>query len=428
MRLSNYYIPVLRENPQEAYVKSHQLMLRAGMIRQISSGIYNWLPLGIKILNNVSNIIRHGLNEAGLIEVLMSCTQPAELWQKSGRYDDYGKEMLRIKDRHDHDMLFSPTNEEAITDLFKRDVKTYRDLPKNFYQIAWKFRDEIRPRFGLMRGREFLMKDAYSFDLDIDSARKTYEKMYETYYKILKSLGIKKMVAVSADSGAIGGDLSHEFHIIAETGESKIFYDKTIDDVIKENVLDIAKLRNLYAASDEKHDLSKAGNTELVETNGIEVGHIFYFGTKYTETLDLKVSDNSGKLIHPHMGSYGIGVSRIIAAMIEANHDDRGIIWPVEIAPFKISIINLKITDDQCNKLSQEIYDKLKSKNIEVLYDDVDDSAGSKFATHDLIGIPYQVIIGPKIASMNMVEFKERRTGNKEELSVESLLNKLYAI
>ncbi|MFN7038477.1 MAG: proline--tRNA ligase [Alphaproteobacteria bacterium] len=426
MRLSNYFLPTLKENPQEAAVVSHRLMLRAGMIRQLSSGIYNWLPLGLKALNKVSEKVRQEMDNSGAIELLMPSIQPAELWRESGRYDDYGKEMLRIKDRHEHEMLYGPTHEEVITDLFKQNIKTYRDLPKNLYQIQWKFRDEIRPRFGVMRGREFLMKDSYSFDLSFEKAKETYNKMYETYFKIFKSLGLNA-IAVSADSGAIGGNLSHEFHIIADTGESQIYYDKEFEVLAKKADIDIEKMHSLYAAADEKHDPNKCNipADQLLTKRGIEVGHIFYFGTKYSKALNASITNNQGEQIFPEMGSYGIGVSRLVAAIIEANHDEHGIVWPKEVAPFSVSIINLKPSDDICNQLADNIYHKLKNNRIETLYDDTENSIGSKFATHDLIGIPYQIIIGPKSAKMNMVEFKERKTNFKEDVSVESALNRL---
>lgn len=425
MLLSNYYLPTLKENPVEAKIKSHQLMLRAGMIRQLSSGIYNWLPLGLNVLDKISTKIRQGLNEAGLIEVLMSCIQPADLWKKSNRYDDYGKEMLKIKDRHDHDILFGPTNEEIITDMLRKDVKTYRDLPKNFYQIQWKFRDEIRPRFGVMRGREFLMKDAYSFDVDYESAKLTYNKMYETYFTIFKSLGLNKIIAVKADSGAIGGDLSHEFHIVADTGESAIYYDSCIDDVVASDKIDFDKLRTLYAAADEKHDQNKCADVNLVSKRGIEVGHIFYFGDKYSKALDFKVNSKDGNLFYPQMGSYGIGVSRLVGAIIEANSDEHGIIWPKEIAPFTVSLINLKITDENSTNFANKLYEELKFKNIRVLYDDTDNSVGAKFANHDLIGSPYQIIVGPKLAIEGKLEFKIRKTAHREILSPEEAISKI---
>jgi prolyl-tRNA synthetase len=419
MKLSQYFLPTLKENPVDATIVSHQLMIRAGLIRQTASGIYTWLPLGLRVLRKVEQIIRDEMNAAGALEVLMPTIQPAELWQESGRYDAYGKEMLRIKDRHDRDILYGPTHEEVITDIFRKNITSYKDLPKNFYQIHWKFRDEIRPRFGLMRGREFLMKDSYSFDLDETAAIKTYNLMYETYFKIFRKMGLKPM-AVRADTGAIGGDLSHEFHILANTGESAIFYDKKFD----EPNLDLAEAKNLYAMADEMHVAEKCPipENQLSTRRGIEVGHIFNFGTKYSKSMNASVMGANNK-IYPNMGSYGIGVSRVVAAAIEANHDVNGIIWPKELAPFQVVLINVKSGDEACDKVCEEIYEKFSANKIEVIFDDTKNSLGQKLATADLIGIPTQIIVGPKLTAARKVEVKDRKTGEKKELTIESLIS-----
>jgi prolyl-tRNA synthetase len=416
MRLSRYFLPILKENPTEATITSHRLMLRAGMVRQLNSGLYNWLPLGLKVLRNIEQVVRREMDQAGALELLMPCIQPAELWQESGRYDDYGKEMLRITDRHDRSLLFGPTNEEVVTDIFRQNIKSYN-------HIQWKFRDEIRPRFGVMRGREFLMKDAYSFDSDFESAKVSYNRMYETYLRIFKALGLSA-IPVNANSGAIGGSLSHEFHIVADTGESEIFYDAAFDELAKSPTVDIAAMQGLYAAADEKHVPAECPIPveRLRSRRGIEVGHIFYFGTKYSAAMNAKITNNQGEQVLAEMGSYGIGVSRLVGAIIEASHDERGIIWPEEVAPFKVGIINLKIESDECTKIADAMYEALTARGISVLYDDTKDSAGSKFATQDLIGTPWQISIGPRGVAAGTVELKERRTGEKEELSVEAAL------
>lgn len=420
MRLSNYFLPTLKENPIDAKIVSHQLMIRAGMIRQTNSGIYSWLPLGLKVLNKISNIIRDEIDKAGCLEILMPTIQPAELWIESGRYNDYGKEMLRIKDRHDRDLLYGPTHEEIVTDIFRKNITSYRDLPKNLYQIQWKFRDEIRPRFGVMRGREFLMKDGYSFDLDYESAKKSYDLMYATYFKIFKRIGLDAM-AVKADTGAIGGDLSHEFHILAETGESTVYYDKKFDDLRKSENVDIKAMQSLYTAADEMHVPEKCPISldQIASRRGIEIGHIFYFGDKYSKALNAKVTDQNGKEVIPMMGSYGIGVSRLVAAIIESSFDESGIIWPKSVAPFDVALINLKSGDENCDKICEEIYQKLKARNVDVLYDDTKNGAGGKFANMDLIGIPTQIIIGPKGASNGVAEIKDRKSGKKEEVKID---------
>lgn len=418
MKLSNYFLPTLKENPIDATVVSHQLMVRAGMIRQTASGIYTWLPLGLRVLRKVENIIKREMDKAGALEILMPTIQPAELWQESGRYDAYGKEMLRIKDRNDRDILYGPTHEEVVTDIFRKNVTSYKDLPKNLYQIHWKFRDEIRPRFGLMRGREFLMKDSYSFDIDEVNAKKTYNLMYETYFKIFRAMGLKPM-AVRADTGAIGGDLSHEFHILADTGESAIYYDKKFED---EN-LNIQEMQALYAMADEMHVVEKCPipQNQVLTRRGIEVGHIFNFGLKYSKAMEANVMGSDGNKIYPNMGSYGIGVSRICAAAIEANHDANGIIWPSEIAPFQVVLINVRSGDELCDKVCEEIYHKLTAQNIEVLYDDTKASLGQKFSVADLIGVPTQIVVGPKSAAAGKVEIKDRKTGEKKEIEISDL-------
>ncbi len=427
MRLSHYLLPLIKENPSEAQIVSHRLMLRAGMIRQLSAGIYNWLPLGHKVLGNVGRIVREEMDKAGGLELLMPTIQPADLWQESGRYDAYGKEMLRIKDRSERDLLYGPTNEEVITDIFRQNVKSYKQLPKNLYHIQWKFRDEIRPRFGVMRGREFLMKDAYSFDLDYESARHSYERMYDTYHRIFARLGLTA-IAVRADSGAIGGDLSHEFHVVADTGESALYYDAAFDDIRSGKLkLSSDQMRKLYAAADEQHqpDACPIPKESLREARGIEVGHIFYLSKKYSEKLDATVVGADGEKITVEMGCYGIGVSRLVGAIIEANHDENGIVWPESVAPFNVGLINLRAGDEACDALCARIYEGLKSKGVEVLYDDTDERAGVKFAAMDLIGLPWQITVGPKGAARDVVELKNRRTGEKQEVSAEAALARL---
>ncbi len=433
MRLSAYFLPLLRENPSEAQIVSHRLMLRAGMVRQSSAGIYSWLPLGLRVLKKVEQIVREEQDSAGALEVLMPTIQPAELWQESGRYDDYGKEMLRITDRHERGMLYGPTNEELITDIFRQSVKSYRDLPKNLYHIQWKFRDEVRPRFGVMRGREFLMKDNYSFDLDAKGAKHSYNKMFVAYLRTFARMGLKA-IPMRADTGPIGGDLSHEFIILAETGESQVFCDRAwLDADILANEVDyagdlepfFAKWTSLYAATDEKHDPKAIPPDRLVTARGIEVGHIFYFGTKYSKPMNAVVAGPDGEQIAVEMGSYGIGVSRLVGAIIEASHDEAGIIWPESVAPFTVGLVNLRAGDARCVAASDDLYAKLRRAGIEVLYDDRDDSPGAKFAAMDLIGLPYQLVIGPRGLDKGVVEFKERKTGARHELSPDAALTRL---
>ncbi len=434
MRLSTYLMPTLRETPSEAQIVSHRLMLRAGMIRQSSAGIYSWLPMGYRVLRRVEQIVREEMDAAGCQEILMPSIQPADLWRESGRYDAYGKEMLRITDRHERDMLYGPTHEEVVTDIFRNNVRSYRELPKNLYQIQWKFRDEVRPRFGVMRGREFLMKDAYSFDLDFEGAKRSYERMFVAYLNTFARLGLKA-IPMQADSGAIGGDMSHEFVILAETGESQVFCDRSLLDLGAPGRVDydgdlrpiVERWTTPYAATDEKHDPSNcpvAGDA-LVTARGIEVGHIFYFGTKYSQSMGASVAGPDGEAVFVQMGSYGIGVSRLVGAIIEAGHDDAGIVWPEPVAPFKIGIVNLKVGDAACDAAAEKAFSTLTAAGLDVLYDDRDERAGVKLADMDLIGVPYQMVIGPRGVARGMVEIKDRRTGEREELSEEAAFARL---
>lgn len=436
MRMSAFFLPVLKENPSEAQIVSHRLMLRAGMIRQASAGIYSWLPLGFKVLKKIEQIVREEQDAAGCQEVLMPTIQSAELWRQSGRYDDYGKEMLRITDRHEREMLYGPTNEEQITEIFRESAKSYRELPKLLYHIQWKFRDEVRPRFGVMRGREFLMKDAYSFDLDEAGARRAYNKMFIAYLRTYARLGLKA-IPMQADTGPIGGDLSHEFIVLAETGESAVFCDKALvdRDPLAEAIdmdSDLQPMVNSwtapYAATEEKHDEARFNALPAerqVAARGIEVGHIFYFGTKYSKPMNAAVAGPDGQPVTLHMGSYGIGVSRLVGAIIEASHDDAGIIWPDAVAPFNVALINLKADDAACRAACDDLYAKLKAAGLDVLYDDTEERAGAKFATMDLIGLPWQLTVGPRGLKSGVVELKRRATGERHELSPEAALAKL---
>jgi prolyl-tRNA synthetase len=439
MRLSRYFLPLLRDDPKEAEIVSHRLMLRAGMIRQASAGIYSWLPLGFNVLQKIEQIVREEQDRAGALELLMPTIQPAEIWKESGRYDVYGKEMLRISDRHEREMLYGPTNEELITAIFRDAVKSYKDLPRILYHIQWKFRDEIRPRFGVMRGREFLMKDSYSFDLTAEDARKSYNKMFVAYLRTFARMGLKSVPMV-AETGPIGGNLSHEFHILADTGESEVYCHKDLlameppaPDLDYEADLTplIQDWTRRYAATEEKHDPARFAKEvpekDRVTARGIEVGHVFFFGTKYSEPMGCKVQGPDGELIAVQMGSYGIGVSRLPAAIIEASHDGAGIIWPQSVAPFDVGLINLKVGDAATDVACEDLYDKLQAAGLSVLYDDRDERAGAKFAAMDLIGLPWQIIIGPKGLASGEAELKERATGARHSLTLESALNRLVA-
>ncbi len=440
MRLTQAFIPTIKETPNEAQIASHRLMLRAGMVRQTSAGIYAWLPLGLRVLRNIERIVREEQDASGAQELLMPTIQSAELWRESGRYDDYGAEMLRIRDRHERDMLYGPTNEEVITDLFRQSVRSYRELPRILYHIQWKFRDEVRPRFGVMRGREFLMKDAYSFDLDHAGAVVSYRKMMLAYMRTYQRLGLKA-IPMEADTGPIGGDLSHEFIILAPTGESQVFYDAAFEEIdylsgtagqggfSHDSTADLERFFQLmtshYAATDEKHDTAKWDTVPASrrrEGRGIEVGHIFNFSTKYTKAMNTTVTSPDGRQVHPEMGSYGIGVSRLVGAVIEASHDDAGIIWPDSIAPFRAAILNLKVGDAACDGLCGKLYDAL---GRDALYDDREDRAGVKFNDADLMGHPWQIIVGPRGAAAGKVELKRRATGERVELTPEDALNRI---
>jgi prolyl-tRNA synthetase len=432
MRLSRYFLPLLRENPSEAQIVSHRLMLRAGMIRQSSAGIYSWLPLGLRVLKRVEQIVREEQDRSGAQEILMPTIQPAELWRESGRYDDYGKEMLRIRDRHEREMLYGPTNEEQVTTIVRDAVKSYRDLPKNLYHIQWKFRDEVRPRFGVMRGREFLMKDNYSFDLDQKGAKHSYNKMFVAYLRTFARMGLKA-IPMRADTGPIGGDLSHEFQILADTGESEVYFDRDFLDLNFENpdvnyddeqqvqtIVDY--FTSLYAATDEIHTPASCPvpAERLAQGRGIEVGQTFYFGSKYSKPLGAVVAGPNGEEVPLEMGSYGIGVSRLVGALIEANHDDAGIIWPESVAPFRVGLINLRAADAKCREAADDLYAKLRHAGIDVLYDDRDESPGAKFAAMDLIGLPDQLILGPRGLAAGNIEHKNRRTGQREDLPLDT--------
>ncbi len=428
MRLSRFFLPVLKETPAEAEIVSHQLMLRAGMIQQLAAGIYSWLPLGHRVLQKVEGIVREEMDRVAN-EILMPTIQPANLWRESGRYDAYGKEMLRIKDRHERDMLFGPTNEENVTDIFRRHVKSYRQLPVNLYHIQWKFRDEVRPRFGVMRGREFLMKDAYSFDLDLESAKRSYDAYFVAYLRTFRRMGLTA-IPMLADTGPIGGDMSHEFQILASTGESEVFFDAAFEAIdFTDPDLDAEHLKTLYAAADEMHDPATCPVPEehLRRGRGIEVGHIFYFGTKYSDPMNAAVNGPDGTEAPVHMGSYGIGVSRLVGALIEANHDAAGIVWPEPVTPFKVGLVTIRQDDAAASALAEDVYAKLTEAGVEVLWDDRDERAGAKFATMDLIGLPYQVTIGPRGAKAGTVEVKARSGGDKDESSLDAALARLTA-
>ena len=438
MRLSRYFLPILREPPREAEIVSHRLMLRAGMMRQEAAGIYAFLPLGFRVLQKICRIVREEQDRSGAVELLMPTIQSADLWRESGRYDAYGKEMLRIQDRHERDMLYGPTNEEMITEIFRAYVRSYKDLPLNLYHIQWKFRDEVRPRFGLMRGREFLMKDAYSFDVDQAGAQHSYNKMFVAYLRTFARLGLKS-IPMRAESGPIGGNLSHEFIILASTGESEVFCHKDyLDFAVPDADVDFDNVSGLqaivdkwtsrYAATSDMHDAAAFARIEphnQVSARGIEVGHIFYFGTKYSTPMKAVVATGEGGEVPVHMGSYGIGPSRLVAAIIEASHDEAGIVWPEPVAPFKVAILNLKQGAAETDAACGELYRDLTAKGVEVLYDDREERAGGKFATADLIGIPWQVLVGPKGLAEGKVEVKNRASGGRESMSPAAALDLL---
>jgi prolyl-tRNA synthetase len=435
MRLSRYFLPTLKQDPSDAQIVSHKLMLRAGMIRQSAAGIYSWLPLGFRVLQNVERIVREEQDRAGCQELLMPTIQPADLWRESGRYDAYGDEMLRIRDRHQRELLFGPTNEELITEIVRTHVKSYRELPKLLYHIQWKFRDEVRPRFGVMRGREFLMKDSYSFDVDFAGAKRAYNKMFIAYLRTFARMGLKA-IPMRADSGAIGGDMSHEFIVLADTGESKVYCHR---DLLAFDALEetpdyegdlqpmVDRWTSLYAATDEKHDAAAAAKLgeALVHARGIEVGHIFYFGTKYSKPMNATVTGPKGETILMEMGSYGIGVSRLVGAIIEAYHDEAGIKWPESVAPFKVGIVNLRPGDAACDAACEDLYAKLTRAGADPLYDDRDERPGAKFADMDLIGLPWQIVVGPRGVKSGTVELKHRATGEKQELAADAALAKI---
>jgi prolyl-tRNA synthetase len=440
MRLSRFFLPVLRETPKEAEIVSHQLMLRAGMVRQASAGIYSWLPLGYRVLQRIEQIVREEQDRSGAIEMLMPTLQQADLWRQSGRYEAYGPEMLRFRDRHEREMLYGPTNEELITEIFRDSVRSYRDLPRNLYHIQWKFRDEVRPRFGVMRGREFLMKDAYSFDLSAAAARHAYQRMFVAYLRTFARMGLKS-IPMAADTGPIGGDLSHEFIILAETGESRVYCHADLiemrvppADVDFAGDLEplLAPWTGLYAATDDKHDKARfeveVPGEKRLSARGIEVGHIFFFGTKYSDPMGCRVQGPDGSMIAVEMGSYGIGVSRLVGAIIEASHDAAGIVWPVPVAPFEVALINLKVGDKDTDRACDDLYAKLQRAGVSVLYEDTDERAGAKFASMDLIGIPFHLVVGPKGIKAGEVEIKERKSGERVSLGPDAAVKRLVEL
>lgn len=432
MRLSRYFLPLLKETPSDATIASHRYMLRAGMVKQDSAGIYIWLPLGFKVLKKIEQIVREEQNKIGAVEMLMPTIQSANHWKETGRYDAYGPEMLRITDRGDRELLYGPTNEDMITDMFRTYVRSYKDLPQNFYHIQWKFRDERRPRFGVMRGREFLMKDAYTFDIDAEASRTSYYRQFIAYLNTFGRLGLKA-VPMRADTGPIGGDLSHEFLILAETGESEVFCHKDLVDMPAPGTVSDSDLKAifekrtaLYAATDEMHDadeFAKVPADKQLSARGIEVGHIFYFGDKYSAPMNAQVQGPDGKTSNIHMGSYGVGVSRLVGGIIEASHDENGIVWPKSVTPFGAGIINLKVGDEAADVACEDLYAKLSAAGIDPLYDDKNDRGGQKFARMDLIGLPYQLVIGPRGLKEGVVEVKTRKTGEKQNMTPEAAVN-----
>lgn len=441
MRLTRYFLPVLKETPAEAQIVSHRYMLRAGMIKQQSAGIYSWLPLGFKVLKNIENIVHEEQQRAGHIPVLMPTVQPADLWRESGRYDAYGDEMLRISDRQGREMLYGPTNEEMITDIFRSHVSSYKDLPLTLYHIQWKFRDEMRPRFGVMRGREFLMKDGYNFDLTKEDALHAYNRHLVSYLRSYERMGLQA-IPMRADGGPIGGDYTHEFLVLAETGESEVFYDSEITDLtFGDRAVDfddhgacqavLEEFTSRYARTDETHDAAlfdAIPEERRRVARGIEVGQIFYFGTKYSESMGATVQGPDGKPVPVHMGSHGIGVSRLLGAIIEANHDENGIIWPEGVTPFHCGIVNLKQGDDVADAACENLYTSLEALGLEPLYDDRSERAGAKFATMDLIGLPWRITVGPRGLKNGVVELTCRRTGVSEELPPEEAILKVAQI
>ena len=441
MRLSRYFLPVLKENPSEAQIVSHRYMLRAGMIKQQAAGIYSWLPLGFKVLRRIEQIVHEEQIRAGHIPLLMPTLQPADLWRESGRYDDYGEEMLRITDRHKRDMLYGPTNEEMITDIFRSHVNSYKDLPLTLYHIQWKFRDEIRPRFGVMRGREFLMKDGYNFDIDVDSALHAYNRHMVSYLRSYERMGLKA-IPMRAASGPIGGDNTHEFLVLAATGESEVFYDSTITDLtFGDRVVDydnraecaaiVKEWTTPYARTDETHDeaiYAAIPEARRKSSRAIEVGQIFFFGTKYSEPMGAVVVNDKGERVPVQMGSHGIGVSRLLGAIIEAGHDDKGIIWPEGVTPFHVGLVNLKQGDSATDAACADLYKALVARGLDPLYDDRDERAGAKFATMDLIGLPWRITVGPRGLAAGKVELTSRRTGASEEMTAEEAVARVAAI
>jgi prolyl-tRNA synthetase len=441
MRLSRYFLPVLKENPAEAQIVSHRLMLRAGMIKQQQAGIYSWLPMGFKVLKRIEQIVHEEQIRAGHIPLLMPTLQPADLWRESGRYDDYGEEMLRIRDRHGRDMLYGPTNEEMITDIFRAHVESYKQLPLTLYHIQWKFRDEVRPRFGVMRGREFYMKDGYTFDLTREDALHAYNRHLVSYLRTYERMGLQA-IPMRADGGPIGGDYTHEFLVLAETGESEVFYDSEVTDLtFGDREIDyddraqcqgvLEEFTSRYARTDETHDealFNAIPEERRRVARGIEVGQIFYFGTKYSEAMGATVNTPDGKKVPVEMGSHGIGVSRLVGALIEANHDDKGIIWPEGVTPFHCGIVNLKQGDAACDSACEALYAALSAKGLEPLYDDREERAGAKFATMDLIGLPWRITVGPRGLANNLVELTSRRTGESEEMSAEAAVARIVEI
>jgi prolyl-tRNA synthetase len=434
MRLSRYLLPTLKETPAEAQIVSHRLMLRAGMIRQQAAGIYAWLPLGLQVLRKIERIVREEMQRAGALELLMPTLQLAELWRESGRYDAYGPEMLRIRDRNERELLYGPTNEEMVTDIFRANVRSYRDLPMNLYHVQWKFRDEQRPRFGVLRGREFLMKDAYSFDLDEAAARRSYQRMFVAYLRMFSRMGLVA-IPMRAETGPIGGDLSHEFIVLADTGESDVYCDRQLLELpVPDAQVDyegdltalIAPWTQPYAATEDVHDAERFEREVVAErrlhTRGIEVGQIFYFGTKYSEPMKALVTGADGAERPIHGGSYGVGVSRLVGAIIEASHDERGIVWPDAVAPFQVGLINLQQGNPDTDAACATIYSKLGQAGVEVLYDDTGARAGGKFANMDLIGLPWQLAVGPRELKNGQVELKRRATDERSVLTIEAAL------